>query len=105
VRRLIAFPASTPALRMLADKMAEALAGMSHALNGLALLVADPARPVSRHRRVFRLRVPDWPPAAVNAGRTFVTIGAVTLFWSRRGSMIDIRWPTCKLSAVQSWPI
>jgi uncharacterized membrane protein YccC len=88
VRRLIAFPAGKPALRMLADKTAEALAGMSHALNGLALLVADPARPVSRHRGVFRLRVPDWLPAAVNAGRAFVTIGAVTLFW------IVSAWPS-----------
>jgi uncharacterized membrane protein YccC len=88
VRRLIAFPAGTPALRMLADKTAEALAGMSHALNGLALLVADPARPASRHSGVFRLRVPDWLPAAVNAGRAFVTIGAVALFW------IVSAWPS-----------
>jgi uncharacterized membrane protein YccC len=73
---------------MLADKTAEALAGMSHALNGLALLVADPARPVSRHRGVFRLRVPDWLPAAVNAGRSFVTIGAVAQFW------IVSAWPS-----------
>ena len=92
VRRLIAFPAGTPALRMLADKTAEALAGMSHALNGLALLVADPARPVSRHRGVFRLRVPDWLPAAVNAGRTFVTIGAVALYW------IVSAWPSGALA-------
>jgi hypothetical protein len=34
VRRLIAFPAGMPALRTPVDKMAEALAGMSHALNG-----------------------------------------------------------------------
>jgi uncharacterized membrane protein YccC len=89
VRRLIAFPAGTPALRMLADKTAEALAGLSHALNGLALLVADPARPpVSRHRGIFRLRVPDWLPAAINAGRAFVTIGAVALFW------IVSAWPS-----------
>jgi uncharacterized membrane protein YccC len=80
--QLIAFPAGTPELRMLADKTAEALAGLSHALNGLALLVADPARPVSRHSGVFRLRVPDWLPAAVNAARTVVTIGAVALFWT-----------------------
>jgi uncharacterized membrane protein YccC len=88
VRRLIAFPAGTPALRMLADKTAEVLAGMSHALNGLALLVADPARPVSRYRGHFRLRVPDWLPAAVNAGRAFITIGAVALFW------IVSAWPS-----------
>src|SRR5207248_9335634 len=95
VRRLIAFPAGTPALRMLADKTAEALAGMSHALNGLALLVADPARPVSRHSGVFRLRVPDWLPAAVNAGRAFVTISAVALFWivsAWPGGAVAITW-------------
>jgi uncharacterized membrane protein YccC len=95
VRRLIAFPAGAPALRLLADKTAEALAGMSHALNGLALLVADPARPVSRHRGVFRLRVPDWLPAAVNAGRAFVTIGAVALFWiisAWPGGAVAITW-------------
>jgi uncharacterized membrane protein YccC len=95
VRRLIAFPAGTPALRMLADKTAEALAGMSHALNGLALLVADPARPGSRHSGVFRLRVPDWLPAALNAGRAFVTIGAVTLFWivsAWPGGAVAITW-------------
>jgi hypothetical protein len=95
VRRLIAFPAGTPALRMLADKTAEALAGLSHALNGLALLVADPARPVFRQRGVFRLRVPDWLPAAVNAGRAFVTIGAVALFWivsAWPGGAVAITW-------------
>jgi uncharacterized membrane protein YccC len=95
VRRLIAFPAGTPALRLLADKTAEALAGMSHALNGLALLVADPARPVSRQSGVFRLRVPDWLPAAVNAGRAFVTIGAVALFWiisAWPGGAVAITW-------------
>jgi uncharacterized membrane protein YccC len=95
VRRLIAFPAGTPALRLLADKTAEALAGLSHALNGLALLVADPARPVSRQSGVFRLRVPDWLPAAVNAGRAFVTIGAVALFWiisAWPGGAVAITW-------------
>jgi uncharacterized membrane protein YccC len=93
--RLIAFPAGTPALRMLADKTAEVLTGMSHALNGLALLVADPARPGSRHSGVFRLRVPDWLPAALNAGRAFVTIGAVTLFWivsAWPGGAVAITW-------------
>ena len=48
VRRLVALPAGTPSLRLLADQTAEVLAGISHALNGLALLVADPARPVPR---------------------------------------------------------
>jgi len=56
------------------------------ALNGLALLLADLARPVPRRRGV-RLRVPDWLPSLVNAGRAFVVIGAVALFW------IVTEWP------------
>jgi hypothetical protein len=60
VRALIALPAGTPSLRLLADHTAEALAGMSRALNGLALLVDDPARSVPR-RRGLRLLVPTWP--------------------------------------------
>jgi uncharacterized membrane protein YccC len=86
VRRLIALPAATPSLRLLADQTAEVLAGISHALNGLALLVDDPARPVPRRGGV-RLRLPDLLPSLVNAGRAFVTIGAVELFW------IITEWP------------
>src|SRR5947207_5157340 len=87
VRRLVALPAGTPSLRLLADQTAEVLAAISHALNGLALLVADPARPVSRSRGLRRLRVPDWLPSLVNAGRAFVVIGAADLFW------IVTEWP------------
>jgi uncharacterized membrane protein YccC len=86
VRQLIALSASTPSLRLLADQTAEVLAGISRALNGLALLVEDPARPVPWGSRV-RLRVPDWLPALVNAGRAFVVIGATELFW------IVTEWP------------
>ncbi len=86
VRRLIALPAATPSLRLLSDQTAEALAGISHALNGLALLVDDPAGPVPRRGGVH-LRVPDWLPSLVNAGRAFVVIGAVELFW------IITEWP------------
>jgi uncharacterized membrane protein YccC len=86
-RRLMALPASTPSLRLLADKAAEALIGISQALNGLALLVRDPARRVRRRPGFVHLRVPDWLPALVNAGRAFVTIGAVALFWVVTG------WP------------
>ncbi|HEX6443222.1 MAG TPA: FUSC family protein, partial [Stellaceae bacterium] len=86
VRRLIAWPAGTPSLRLLADQTAEVLAGISRALNGLALLVEDPARPVPWGSRV-RLRVPDWLPALVNAGRAIVVIGAAELFW------IVTEWP------------
>ena len=80
VRALIALPARTPSLRLLADRAAEVLGGISHALNGLALLVDDRAQPVPS-RGSIRLGVPDWAPALVNGMRAFVTIGAVALFW------------------------
>ena len=85
VRTLVALPARTPSLRLLADQTADVLAGISHALNGLALLVTDPFRPVARDFR--RLRIPDWLPPLVNAGRAFVVIGAAQLFW------IVTEWP------------
>ena len=56
VRTLSALPAGTPSLRLLADQTAEVLAGISHALNGWALLV-DPARAVPWGQGA-RLRVP-----------------------------------------------
>ncbi len=87
IERLIAWPAETPSLRLLADQTANVLAGIMQALNGLALLVADPARPVP-HRGSLRLRVPDWLPALVNGGRALVAIGAVALFW------IVTEWPS-----------
>ena len=86
VQALIALPAGTPSLRMLADETAKVLLGVSHALNGLALLVAESARPVPRRRGVLPY-VPDWLPALVNAGRAFVAVGAVELFW------IVTAWP------------
>jgi uncharacterized membrane protein YccC len=84
-RRLISLPVGTPSLRLLADKTALAMGGTMRALNGLALLVADPARPVPRG--IVSLRVPDWLPALVNAGRAFIVIGGVALFW------IVTAWP------------
>ena len=86
VQALIALPAGTPSLRLLADQSAKVLAGVSHALNGLALLVGNSARPVPRRRGVLPF-VPDWLPALVNAGRAFVALGAVELFW------IVTAWP------------
>jgi uncharacterized membrane protein YccC len=86
-RRLIALPTETPSRRLLADQAANLLAGLTRALNGLALLVADPAHPVPRRGR-RRLRVADWLPALVNAARAFVAIGAVALFW------IVTTWPS-----------
>ena len=80
VRRLIALPAATPSLRLLADKAAEAFAGIADALNGLALLAGEPARPIPPRGRKH-VRIPDWLPALADAGRAFVTVCAITLFW------------------------
>jgi len=87
VRRLISLSARTPSLRLLADQTAEVLAGISDALNGLALVLRDPSQSVPRRRGV-RLRVADWLPSLVNAGRAFVTIGTVEVFW------IITEWPS-----------
>jgi uncharacterized membrane protein YccC len=84
--RLIAQPAATPSLRLLADRTADVLAGISDALDGLALLADDPAPPISS-RRAFSFRVADWLPSLVNAGRAFIAIVAVELFW------IATEWP------------
>jgi uncharacterized membrane protein YccC len=86
VGHLLCLPVETLSLRLLADQTARALAGMADALSGLVLLVADPARSLSRGGSV-QLRVPDWLPALVNAARAFVTIAAVALFWIASG------WP------------
>ena len=77
---LNALPADMPSLRLLADQTAEVLAGVSCALNGLALIVGDFVRPVQRRRGV-RLHVPNWLPPLVDAARVLVAVGAVELFW------------------------
>jgi uncharacterized membrane protein YccC len=85
VQALVALPAPTPSLRLLADRAARTLSALSHALNGVALL-SDPLGALQwTHRK--KLRVPDLLPALVNALRAFVTIGAVSLFW------ITAAWP------------
>jgi uncharacterized membrane protein YccC len=83
---LNALPVDTPSLRLLADQTAEVLAGVACALNGLALLVGDFARPV-RRRLGARLHVPNWHPPLVDAARVLVAVGAVELFW------IVTAWP------------
>jgi uncharacterized membrane protein YccC len=80
IRKLLALPATTPSLRLLADQTTKAMGGILHVLDGLALLVDAPAHPPPG-RRGFRLSVPDWLPALVNAARAFVAISAATLFW------------------------
>jgi uncharacterized membrane protein YccC len=86
VRTLIAMPAETPSLRLVADEAARVLAGLSRALDGLALLIEERS-PARVHRRHVRLYVPDWLPAFANGGRAFVAIGAVAVFW------IVSEWP------------
>jgi uncharacterized membrane protein YccC len=91
VPRLIAMPAGTPSLRLIADQTARLLAGLSDVFDGLSLLAGDPARHQG-HRPGARLHVPDWLPALLNAGRAFVTIGAVEVFW------IATEWPNGALA-------
>jgi uncharacterized membrane protein YccC len=74
----------------MADATAEALLGISRALDGLSPLT-DPARVVPP-RRVSRFRMPDPLPAYVSAARVFVTIAAVELFW------IVTAWPSGALT-------
>jgi len=94
VRALVALPADTPSLRLLADGTAEALIGISRALNGVLLLTAsDQGVPQAR---VARVRVPDLLPALVNATRVLVVIGVVELFW------IATAWPSGALAVTWS---
>jgi uncharacterized membrane protein YccC len=83
---LLALPAGTPSLRLLADEAAKILAGLVDALDGLALLVDAPGRPVRNHHG-FRPGLSDWLPPLVNAARAFVAIVAVAVFW------IATAWP------------
>jgi uncharacterized membrane protein YccC len=86
VRRLLALSAGTPSLRLLADETAKVLAGLLHALDGLALLVDAPGYSLPGNRG-FRLGIADWLPPLINAVRAFLTIGAAALFW------VTTAWP------------
>jgi uncharacterized membrane protein YccC len=81
INELVALDVKTPSLRLLADKVAAALAGIADALNGLALLAGDPTLPVRRSRGAFHLHVPDWLPALVSGARTLLTILVAAAFW------------------------
>jgi uncharacterized membrane protein YccC len=89
-RALLALPADTPSLRLLADASAETLLGLARALEGLAVLI-DPGRSIARNATV-RLHIPDLLPAFINALRVFLTIGAAALFW------IVTAWPNGALA-------
>jgi uncharacterized membrane protein YccC len=86
-RRLLASPAGTPSLRLLADETAKVMAGMADVLDGIALLVgAAPRSPSSP--RGFQPNMPDWMPGLVNAARAFIAICAVEIFW------VATAWPS-----------
>jgi uncharacterized membrane protein YccC len=87
VRNLLAAPAATPSLRLLADQTAKVWAGISEALSAVALLLNAPAQSRSRRHPGTRLFVPDWLPSLFNAARAFLAIGVVALFW------IITAWP------------
>jgi uncharacterized membrane protein YccC len=91
-RTLIAMPAETPSLRLVADEAARVLAGLSRVLDGLALLVAQRSGSRAHARHRLRFYVPDWLPALVNGGRAIVAIGAVAVFW------IISEWPSGALT-------
>jgi uncharacterized membrane protein YccC len=86
VRALVALPADTSSLRLSADGTAEALSGISRALNGLVLLTNSDQG--ARQDRVVRFRVPDLLPAFVNATRVFIVMSVIELFW------IATAWPS-----------
>jgi uncharacterized membrane protein YccC len=94
VRALVALPAETPSLRLMADATAEALRGISCALNGLLLLSNSDKG--ARQDRVARFRVPDLLPAFVNAMRVFIVMGVFELFW------IVTAWPSGTLAITWS---
>jgi len=86
MQTLLALPAHTPSLRLLADETARVLDGVSQALDGLALLVDAPGT-LHPGRRRFWPVVPDLLPPIINAARACLVIGAVELFWATTG------WP------------
>jgi uncharacterized membrane protein YccC len=90
VRSLRALLPDTPSPWLLAIHVANVLAGLAAVLDGLALLVAAPAR-IHSWRRITS-HVPDWLPALVNGGRAFVTICAMEVFW------IVTEWPNGALA-------
>jgi uncharacterized membrane protein YccC len=86
VRALVDNLPGTPSGQLLIDQTAKVFMGISQALSGLALLVADPAQPRQRIAR-SRFDVPDWYPSLINASRAFLAIGTAELVWVVSG------WP------------
>ena len=87
VRLLVGTPTSVPSLRLLLDQTTMALAGISRALAGVALLNASSNAPLGR-RSATRPFIADWLPSIINGVRAFITIGAAEILW------IVTAWPT-----------
>lgn len=85
-RALARLDAETPTKRLMADSAARGMTALGRALNGLAL-VAEPRDAISSSATAG-LRVPDWLPPFVNAGRVFATVAILSLFW------ILTAWPS-----------
>jgi uncharacterized membrane protein YccC len=83
-RALTRLPADTPSLRLLADRFAEAMVGVRHALDGLLSLVEPTRAPVERTAWIGE---PDRLSALLDAIRISLAIGMVELFW------IGTAWP------------
>jgi len=92
-RALLAVTTDAPACRLFVDETANVLSGMARVLDGLGLLVDAPRRRPTGTRNVSPT-IPDWLPAAVNAIRAFVAIGAVELLW------VATAWPNGGLAVV-----
>jgi uncharacterized membrane protein YccC len=80
VRALVNVPPGTRSGQLLIDQTAQVFMGISQALRGLALLVADPTPPRLRVTR-SPLEVADWYPPFINASRAFLAIGTAELVW------------------------
>ena len=76
---LVTCPAETASQRLLSDWTAEALLGLEHAANGLALLEAP--RQLSPSPGRMHLQIPDLLPCFVSALRVFVTFSAIEFLW------------------------
>jgi uncharacterized membrane protein YccC len=80
VRTLVNIRPRTRSGQLLIDQTVNVITGISQALGGLALLVADPAQTRPRMAR-SRLEVADWYPPLINASRAFLAIGTAELVW------------------------
>jgi len=90
---LLALPADTASLRLLADETAKTLAGLVDALDGLALLVDAPVQPL-RNPRSVRPGLSDWLPPLVNSARAFVSVSLLMVFW------LATAWPSAASAIV-----